>query len=274
MYSIRRFLTRARHRHPARTARRNLLKTAKTRDCEAYLALAAYYIDLACVFFGASFPEPDASRRSRVARLFLSLWQNLRYAERFTDFEQMLARALMESEAQTASTDSPNPLVTQLRHLTPRTRFAFLTYELEKWPLSDIARVLRTRMACLHRMLSEARAELCGFSWGSLTEEERDCLEAVSYCLDQSPNLRSNRALRNHLKTLPRVAQIRSDWLELRPELVEVRLRYIPSQEAREDLLRELYAAIENAPMERPPLVERVVNTIHLPRPARKNKVS
>ena len=267
MVSVRRFLNELRHTSHSRDAARAHLKAAKAfNDREQYLALASRYIDLAGVFYGSSFPEPAASRAYRVSRLFLGLWQNLRYAERLSDFECMLARTLIDSASESSTIISKYPLVVKLRMLPPETRFALLAYEFEKWPLRWIALVLRTRGPALHRTLSQARCELCGVSWESLTVEEQACLEAVSISLDRCPDIRANRQLNQRVREYPRIVDIKAQWLELRPGLVEVRHRYILEGKAREGLLGEILLATSDAAMERPALVDKMVNSVHFSR--------
>jgi hypothetical protein len=270
---IRRFFFRLCNSTRERKAGRSYLKAAKNEDREQYLALAANYAELAQIYFGSSISEPAETRIQRVEQVFLQLWKLLRYAERLSDFEYMLANALIENAAETDKITSTEPLVMKLRLLAPKTRFAFIAYEFENWRLRGVAMTMHIRPKALHRLLSEARCELCGVSWESLTTEERACLEAISASLDASPNLRANKLLSERISLYPRVLEIRAQWLELRPELVEVRHRYLPSQEEREQLLKNIFAAIAIAPMARPPIMNRVVNTVHFSR-RRKSKVS
>jgi hypothetical protein len=270
---IRRLFYRLKRSDHVRKAARSHLKTAKNADREQYLALAANYIDLTQTFSGCSFAESTEERMARMTQLFNGLWQNLPYAERLSDFEFMLAQALIESSPEQGSVTSPEPLVTKLRLLSPQTRFAFLAYTFGNWPLRWVALVMRIKAPALHRLLSEARCELCGISWESLAQEERDCLEAISVSLDKSPNVRANKSLSKRTRAYPRVMEIKAHWLELRPELVEVRLRYIPNQDAREQLLTNILSAITDESMQRPALVDRMVNTVHFSRHA-KIKVS
>ncbi len=273
MSSLRSFLFRLTHATPERKASRAHLKLAKNGDPEAYLALAANYVDLALVYFGGCLREPAETRFARVEQVFAALWQHLRYAERVSDFEFMLASALFENAPHTGTITSPEALVTKLRLLAPKNRFAFIAYEFENWPLRWVALLMRVRPRALHRLLSEARCELCGISWESLAEEERECLEAISVSMDKSPNLRANKELCLRVATFPRVSEIKALWLELRPELVEVRHRYLPSSTQRETLLGNILKAVESSPMNQPALVDRVVNTVHFARHA-KIKVS
>lgn len=266
MGSLRRYLFRLFNSTPERKVSRAQLKAAKHEDREQYLALAANYAHLAQAYYGATAHEDADVRIARVEQVFLGLWQHLRYAERLSDFEYMLSSALIESAPEEGSIQSAEPLVTKLRLLSPRTRLAFIAYEFEKWALRWVALVLRIRIEALHQLLSEARCELCGVSWESLCDKERECLKAVSISLDKSPDIKFNKALSHQLSLYPRVAEIKAQWLELRPELVEVRHRYIPSQEERDQLLKNIYNAIIDAPMETPPLVDRMVNTVHFSR--------
>ena len=266
MGSLRDYLFRLTHATPERKARRQQLKQAKKGDTEAYLALTSNYLDLSLVYFGGCLHEDFELRISRVEEVFKALWQHLPYAERVSDFEFMLACALIESAPDKGSILSPEALVTKLRMLAPDSRFAFIAYEFEKWPLRWVALLMRVRPHALHRLLSEARCELCGVSWESLNQRERDCLETISVSMDQSPDLRVNKALSRQISTFPRVGEIKALWLELRPELVEVRHRYLLNPENRERLLGSILAFVQSAAMNQPKLVDRVVNSVHFTR--------
>jgi hypothetical protein len=266
MGSIRRFFYRLTHPDSTRKSARSHLKTAKNEDREHFLALASNYVDLAQTYYGCSFSEKTEARMARVTQLFLGLWQNLLYAERLSDFEFMLADALIESQNEQAPIHSDDPLVIKLRLLSPQTRFADLAYVFGKWPLRWIALVMRINSTALHQILSEVRCELCGVSWGSLAEEERACLEAISTSLDKSPDVRVNKALGKRIRDYPRVSEIKAQWLELSTELVEVRMRYALTQEDREQLLKNILEAIAEEPMQRPQLVDRMVNSVHFSR--------
>lgn len=266
MAAIRRYFFRLFSSTPERKARRAQLKAAKGEDHEQYLALVANYADLAQVYFGSSVSEPVEIRMARVEQVFLGLWQHLRYAERLSDFEYMLASALIENTPNEGDIRSTEALVTKLRLLDPNTRFAYIAYAFENWPLRWVALVMRQRLPAIHNIISEARCELCGIGWQSLSEEERDCLVAISVTLDKSPDFKANKALSQRISLYPRVIEIKALWLELRPELVEVRHRYIPQQAEREQFLKNIYGAILDAPMERPPIMDRMVNTVHFSR--------
>ncbi|MDQ8193892.1 hypothetical protein QEH59_05620 [Coraliomargarita sp. SDUM461004] len=265
MSSLRSYLFRLTHATPERKASRAHLKQAKAGDCEAYLALVANYLDLSLVYFGGCLRESPEIRYDRVAQVFTALWRHLRYAERVSDFEYMLASALLEN-APNGTITSTEALVTKLRLLAPKNRFAFIAYEFENWHLRWVALLMRIRPRALHRLLSEARCELCGVSWQSLSAEERECLEAISIAMNDSPNLRVNKELCRRVATFPRVSEIKALWLELRPQLVEVRHRYLLEPEDREQLLGNIFKSIQIAPMNQPPLVHRVVNTVHFSR--------
>ena len=273
MNSLRRFFFRITHANPERKANRSLLKRAKHGDAESYLVLVANYFDLSLVYFGTCIHEDCHLRHARVEQVFTALWQHLPCTERLSDFEFMLASALLENTPESGGITSPEALVIKLRLLAPKNRFALIAYEFESWPLHWVALLLRIRARALHSLLSEARCELCGISWESLADEERECLEAISAAMDKSPNIRTNKALSRRVATYPRVGQIKALWLELRPELVEVRHRYLLETVNREQVLGNILQAVKIAPMNQPPFVDRVVNTVHFARHA-KIKVS
>lgn len=266
MGNIRRFFGWLKPSDPARKAARSQLKAAKRGDREQYLALASNYIDLAQTFFGCSFAEPTELRIARVTKLFNELWHNLPYSERLSDFEFMLAQALIENTSDQGLTTSTEALVIKLRMLSSQSRFALLAYAFGNWSPRWIALVMRVKAPALHRLLSEARCELCSISWESLAGEERDCLEAISANLDTCPDIRTNKSLCKRISAYPRVKEIKAHWLELRPELVEVRMRYVLNQGEREQLLSNILDAIADRSMQRPALVDRMVNTVHFSR--------
>lgn len=260
------FIFRLTHATPERKASRVHLKQAKAGDPAAFLALTSNYLDLAIVYFGGCLRESEAIRHARVEQVFKGLWQHLPFAERVSDFEFMLASALIHNAPAEGSILSPEALVTKLRLLAPKTRFAFIAHEFENWTSRWVSLAMRVRPRDLHRLLSEARCELCGISWQSLAAEERACLEAISVALEASPNLRASKELCERVATYPRASQIKALWLELRPELVEVRHRYLPDSAERERLLANILKSAQSAPMNQPRLVDRVVNTVHFTR--------
>ncbi|MGB0744332.1 MAG: hypothetical protein ACPGSB_07380 [Opitutales bacterium] len=236
---------------------------------EQYLALTANYLGLAQAYFGNSMHEDRQIRIDRTMQIFIGLWQHLPYAERLSDFEFMLASSLIENTPEGGTIHSSDPLITRIRILAPRVRFAFIAYEFERWSPHWVALVMRCKPKILHRLLSEARCEICGVSWDSLSRDERDCLEAISFSLDKSPNLKVNKVLSKRIAEYPRASEIKAQWLELRPDLVEIRHRYLPNLEEREATLNSILNGISQSPMQRPALVDRVVNSVYFSRHAR-----
>ncbi|MFO8026331.1 MAG: hypothetical protein R6U56_01535 [Opitutales bacterium] len=267
MGQLQRYLLRLTHSSPERQARRSLLVAAKRKcDPEPYLALTANYLDLAHVYFGNSIHEDRRIRMDRTGQIFTVLWQHLPYAERLSDFEYMLAGSLIENSPKDGPIHSKDTLVTRIRLLEPNVRFAFLAYEFERWSSRWVALVMRCKPKALYQLLAEARCELCGVSWSSLSREERDCLGAISFSLDKCPNLKANQTLSKRICKYPRIGDIKAQWLEMRPEIVEIRHRYIPSQQEREANLNNIFSDIRQKPMQHPALVDRVVNSLHFSR--------
>ncbi len=266
MGQLQRCLLRLTHSSPERKARRAALFSAKKCNPESYLALAANYLDLAVVYFGNSINEARQTRLDRTSQIFNVLWQHLPYAERVSDFEYMLASSLIDNSPKNGSVQSEDPLVTRIRLLDPRVRFAFLAYEFERWSSRWVALVMRTKPGALHRLLAQTRCELCGINWNSLNHEEQDCLRAISSSFDKCPNLRVNRALCKRVGRCPRISEIKAQWLELRSDIVEIRHHYLPSQEEREATLNSIFSQTRQIDMRRPALVDRVVNTVHFSR--------
>lgn len=269
MGRLQRYLLRLTHSSPERQARRSLLVAAKKGDPESYLALAANYLDLAQIYFGNSLHEPRHIRHDRCEQIFTALWQQLPYAERLSDFEYMLACSLIDSTPEENRIHSQNPTVLRIRQLEPSVRFAFLAYEFDRWPSRWVALIMRCKRNMLHKLLAEARCELCHINWSDLSSEEMSCLIEVSYALDKSPNLRLNQVLSQRIGKYPRICEIKAQWLELRSEMVEIRHRYIPNQQEREACLNGIYSNIHKKTMQHPALVDRVLNTVHFSRHTR-----
>jgi len=262
---LRRYLFRLTNASPERKASRQLLSAAKKGDHEQYLALAFHYIALVQAYFGNCLHEDREVRMDRTGQIFTSLWEQIKYAERLSDFEYMLAGTLIDN-APDGPISSSEALVTRIRMLNPEVRFAFLATELDQWSERWVALVLRIRTQRLHRLLAEARCELCGISWESLAAEERNCLEAISAGMEQCLDFKANKALAKRISAYPRVTKIKGQWLELRPELVEVRHRYLPTTEQNEAILRKILSGIADTSMCKPALVDRLVNTVHFSR--------
>lgn len=256
-----------------RAAGRAYLKEACLHHSrEAFLALAARYINLVYLDSLAVSAVADTPPRERIIRIFSRLWQHLRYAGRLSDFERMLARTLTgnapSGKTAAASLESNAPLL-RLGGLAPLHRFVYITYELEKWPLGWVALAVRLRPSRLHRPLAAARCELCDISWESLEPTERDCLEVLSASFDNHPDLRGMRALSHRFREVPKVAGIKAQWLELRSEMVEQRLLALPEDGERERILHEILEAISQESMYRPALFDRLVNSVRFSRPPR-----
>lgn len=266
MSPIRRLYSRFTQNERARKAGRAQLKAAKTGDHEQYLSLISAYIDIAHVYFGSTLAESVETRSQRASALFLELWKHIQYAERLSDFEYMLASALIQSTPNNCSIQSPEPLVTKVRRLAPDIRFALLAYEFEKWPIRWVKLVMRMRPTQLHRLLAQARCELCGVNWDSLALEERNCLAEISLSMDESPNIRRNQKISAKTSEFPQVTEIKAEWLELHPQLVEVRHRFIPTQPTREKTLETTLNSIIQVSPIKPPFMDRIVNSVHFSR--------
>jgi hypothetical protein len=251
--------------HTRNTARANL-RAAKDGNGEQYLVLIAHYVDLSQTFLRCSFTEPAETRTARIIQLFKGLWQNLGYAERLSDFEFMLAQALIESSSKQNPAAPQEALSTKLCNLSPQTRFAVLAHYCGNWPLRWVALAMRIKAPALHRLLSETRCELCDINWESLNGEEQTCLEAISAALDQSPNIHTNQTLSKSTQAYPRVLKIKAQWLELRSELVELRLSHTADQASYQQLLTQILTTTTDNCMQRPPVVDRMLNSLHFSR--------
>jgi len=266
MFPFKDFFFRLTHTTPERKASRTNLRKARNGDAEAYLSLAANYLDMVLVYFGTLSQEPLPSRLARVERVFATLWRKIAYAERVSDFEFMLANALSVHAPEGAAVDFSDHLINRLRNLDASFRFALIAHDFENWPVRWTALVLRARPKALHRLLSEGRCALCGVSWDSLTKEEQECLMAISHSMAASPNLRANKELYEKVALYPRVSEIKAHWLELRPHLVEVRYRFLLEADEREQMLADLYKSLQVATRDQAPLVDRVFNSVHFTR--------
>ena len=258
---------------PVRSAARLLLKSAKRGDREQYLSLAANYIDFTQYFLSCISGKCKEKRITLVALLFNELWKNLPYVKRLSDFEFMLATALIEGTRDQILTTSSCTIINRIRSLSPQRQFIYLAHTLGNWPLRWIALATRSRPSRMHRILSEIRCELCATSWEALKKEEKKCLEAISVELNNYPNVQINKSLCKRTLAHPRVMEIKANWLELRAELVEIRIRNALDPRERESLLSGILDAITDGSMKQPALIDRMLNVVQFSRHA-KIKVS
>ena len=263
---LRSYLWRFRHSSRARAVGRRQLKAAKNGDTEQFLCLAAAYLDLTNCYFGSTYSEKESDRNARTEKVFVALWQQLGYTERLSDFEFILASLLFENTSSNASITSNSAIVIKMRLLEPKVRFALIAYELENWPLRCVSLVMRLKPKALHAILAEARCELCGISWESLALDERKCLQAISMSQDKNPNIQTNRQLKKRTTKYPRISNARAQWLEMKPELVEVKMRYKSNLINRELILKNLLESTNQTSIIRPAIVDRMVNTMHFSR--------
>ena len=269
MNTLRQTLLRLSHASPERKNCRAHLLAAKKGAPEQYLALAAHYLDLAQGYFENSLNEDRQTHLDRTGQIFAALWQHLPYAERLSDFEYMLAASLIGNTPRIGPVHPTDPIVTRIRRLDPQTRFALLAYEFERWSPRWVSLLMRCKPGTLHQLIAEARCTLCGVDWDPLSPEEKNCLVAISFALESCPKLKVNRALSKRFSRYPRIIEIKAQWLELRPHLVEIRQHYRLGSQEREASLNTLLSDISQKPMHRPALVDRVLNTVHFSRYAR-----
>lgn len=268
---LRSYLWRLSHSSRARKVGRMQLKAAKNGNAEQFLCLAATYIDLTTCYLGASFSEKESERNARTENVFVALWQQLAYAERLSDFEFILASLLFKNTSSGASITSKSAIVRKMRLLEPKVRFALIAYELENWPLRWVSLLMRLKPSELHAILAEARCELCGVSWESLALDERKCLQQISQSQDKYPNIQTNKQLKNRTAIYPRISNIRAQWLELKPELVEVKMRYKSNLINRELILKNLLESTNQTSFIKPAIVDRMVNTMNFSRHSKIN---
>ena len=263
MEAIKSILSRSGRLAPSRNTRRAELRAARNRDSEQYLAICSSYLDLVSTYYGCSYSETGEARRKRVTELFIRIWQQLKYTERLSDFEYLLTKLLTEDATPQEPTSSSDPIKELLRKLPPHARFALIAYEMEHWPVRWLALALRKNSKRIHTLLSETRCKLCRINWESLNGEARQCLLAISRMFDHQPNIRRSKAISKQSHSCPEVTQIKAEWLELRAKIVEIHLRYRISEKEREYILRSLLESVPEAFMQKPGMVDRLINSVH-----------
>ena len=80
---------------------------------------------------------------------------------------------------------------------------------------------------------------------------------------DHQPNIRRSKAISKQSHSCPEVTQIKAEWLELRAKIVEIHLRYRISEKEREYILRSLLESVPEAFMQKPGMVDRLINSVH-----------
>lgn len=217
---------------------RALLKQAAHGEREAYLTLAGLYFDLISEHLYLC----NYDRRSALQKTELLLrdgWKNLPYLKRLSDWERFLARSLMAmpvSDTYAGEGQRPRALV----ELDGEAKFALIAFDLENWSYPWLSLALRMPPRDLKEILFETRCRLLQVNLPEIKRPLRRCLELVSADLDGQLKTSQKRQLLGTLCSCEKTKAFKSNWLDYRCQLIELRQQIRLQSEERDRFLQEL----------------------------------
>ncbi len=250
----------SRNAHPRPTLRKQL-RLAARGDQTAYLHLVDHYLNFTTEYIYLNGVTPPSEVYSQSIKLFFTLWERLPFTSRLSDFERMLALSLIKEKSTLAIPKSA--LDGNIMKTLPLFRFLLITHEMENWQHHWIGLACRLKRKDLEDRLLSMRCEFCGINATLLEEDEKHCLEAIVRDLDSAIALKERAALCKKIKRYPKIKNFKSDWLNLRCEIVELRQEIRLSNEDRDRFLMELGNNLHSAKILQPQWVERMFNSIH-----------
>lgn len=244
----------------SRTALRRFVRRAVRGDTEAFASLAAPYLDLITEYLVLCGIEEDRERRTKTIEVLREMWKFLPFIHRVADFERLLATTLFSVGVRETSAAAFHRRV--LLDLTPREKLAFLARDFENWDYPVIAAALRTTRKILGEIVISVRCRLLGLDLQNLDGTEADCVRRLSLDLDGQHGPREKKRLCHQLRGVPRAREFKSEWLDLRCQLIEFRQQIRLTDDEKAALLQETTAGLQSDQMIRVPLLDRLVGRL------------
>jgi hypothetical protein len=244
-----------------RPALRKQLRLATQGDHHAYLSLVDHYLNLVVEYLYLNGGGPISEVSDKAQRLFFRLWELLPYTSRLSDFERMLALALIGEKG--SSSTSQNALMSKIMRIRPYFRFLLITNEMENWHRHWIGLASRLKTKDLHDFILNMRCEMCGIDTSLLLNEERHCLNEICLDLESPFNLKKRAAMCAWIKQYPKIKNFKARWLEKKCELVELRQEIRLSNNDSKRFIQALGSNLHSAKILQPQWVDRIFNTIH-----------
>lgn len=235
---------------------RALLKRASRGETDAYLGLADVYFNLVTEYlYLCNLDEGETIQKAEL--LLREGWMRLPYLKRLSDWERFLARSLMAVEPKRPVPVEDNSRK-RLVELDPHAKFALVAFELENWGYKWLTRALRLEPRELARLLFRTRCQLIGRKPDQSGRKLRLFLEQVSVDLDGQLPPRQRRNFLRKLCSCDEAKAFKSQWLDYRCQLIEVRQQVRLQPETRDSVLVRIAASLSLEEMLRPPLLRRI----------------
>ncbi|MFW5883031.1 MAG: hypothetical protein ACOCVG_01555 [Verrucomicrobiota bacterium] len=244
----------------SRRERRQSMRAAARGDRSAFLGLTRAYLPLAAEYLALSGYADSAEREAALVRLFAELWTRVSYAQRLSDFERMLAEALIQTPAQELDECG---LAAQVSSLDSRNRFLLVAHELEDWPLRWLGLATGLKVEDLRARMVRLRCYFAGLEPASLDDRGHHALHCIASTIGQPLTLKQQAHLCETVRQSEAVKEFRANWLEVRCDLIERRQDLRGELEQRQaDILHGIANAITYAEPRRPRIVEQVANRL------------
>ncbi len=249
------------HSREGRTELRRLLRRAVRGDADAFVLLAAPYCDLITEFVALCGIDDEEPLRAKTREVHHEIWKYLPFMHRVSDFERLLATTLFSVRPRESSTVG-EACPGELQNLDPREKFALLARDFEGWDYGWTATALRVSRRELGEILVSVRCRLLGIDLDALDKESASCIRKLSLDLDGRNVARETQKICRNLARLPKAKAFKSEWLNLRCELIELRQQIRLPEETKQTILEALVPELRSEAMIRVPLLERFTSRL------------
>jgi hypothetical protein len=251
-----------------RSLLRSDLKSAKRGNNTAFNLLVSHYFDFATEsFFILGWCE-DEERTQVLQTLFCSLWRSLRFIRRLSDFERAL---VVQCQTLSSTKSRKSSCVRTVRSLDSDAKLLLVACEMERWSMHSLRLAFRSKTREIRRRRLELRSQLLKIDLSDVDKPTMGLLKRVNLSLDTEFSNRHRKNLIRAVAKSPIAKHFKAGWLLYRGEMVELRHQMRSTDEECTQFLEKLLAKVSQAPMEKPTLGDRLVNTIHFtrfPKPA------
>lgn len=259
---LKEFLQELRNRNAQPRPRlRKELRRAAAGNQQAYLALSSHYLDFVCEYLYLEDKAPYNILLQQAAEVFHQAWKHIPGATRLSDFEHILAFLLKTRDKNEPENDI-NPLIGKLHALDGESRLLLVALEMEDWKWHFTGLACRIPVKDIEDRLLDIRCRLCEVNWNKLDVDSRRCLRLISADLNNCISIRRRAELCQELESRPKIKDFKSQWLDLRCELIELRQQIRLDDEARESFSRALNTRLVHEKLVQPQWKQRLKNFI------------
>lgn len=239
-----------------RATTRIFLRRAGRGDTDAFYQLTEGYFNLLAEYLYLCNLD-RAESEAKIEEIFREGWMRLPFMTRLVDWEVFLARSLMPIKVDTErSTEGRRP--STLVALDPRAKFALVAFDLENWDYKYLSFALGMKERELSRLIFQGRCRLIDFDVASEPRKVRQILEQVSSDLDGKITTRQRQAIPHKMCRSSEARTFKSQWLDYRCHLIEMRQQVRLEPEEQQAILESLCAHLSLEEMLRPPFLLRI----------------